>query len=330
VAPAGEPEQVMSLDAESVIERRRLKRRVTIWRIAAVVFGLLFLALAVFGDREVAGSASILPHVARINVAGIITDDRKMLELIDKVGKSDQVKAVILDINSPGGTTTGGEAMYDAIRRLTEKKPVVATCGTLATSAAYIVALAADRIFVYGNTITGSVGVIFQWANVTELLKSLGIEVEEVKSGPLKAVPSPFEPTDEEARAVTEEMVEDAKVWFVDLVETRRKIRSSAVPGLTEGRIYSGRQAVDYKLVDQIGDERAALSWLNKERGVPAGLKVLQWEPKEESSGLFGWLLDSGGSILGLFGSRIAAVLGQASATLELDGLVSVWHPASN
>lgn len=320
----------MSLDAESVIERRRLKRRVTVWRIAAVVLGLLFLGLFVFGDRQLGGSASILPHVARINISGVITDDRKVLELIDRVGKADQVKAVILDINSPGGTTTGGEAMYDAIRRLTEKKPVVATCGTLATSAAYIVALATDRIFVYGNTITGSVGVIFQWANVTELLKSIGIEVEEVKSGPLKAVPSPFEPTDERARAVTEEMVEDAKVWFIDLVEERRKIQPNAVPGLTEGRIYSGRQAVGYKLVDQIGDERAALSWLAKERGLAPGLRVRQWKPKEESTGAFGWILDSAAAILGLSGSRIAALLGEVSATLELDGLVSVWHPASN
>jgi len=320
----------MGLDAESVIERRRLKRRVTIWRIAAVALGLLFVGLVVFDNRQLTGSTSILPHVARISVGGIITDDRKMLELIDRVGKARQVKAVIFDINSPGGTTTGGEAMYDAIRRLAKKKPVVATCGTLATSAAYIVALATDRIFVYGNTITGSVGVIFQWVNVIELLNTLGIEVEEVKSGPLKAVPSPFEPTDERARAVTEEMVEDAKVWFVDLVETRRKIQPNAIPGLTEGRIYSGRQAVDYKLVDQIGDERTALSWLAKERGLPAGLKVLQWKPKEESTGLFGWMLGSGAEIFGLSSSKIAALLGQASATLELDGLVSVWHPSSN
>ncbi len=128
----------MVLDAESVIERRRLKRRVTIWRIAAVVLGLLFVGAILFSQQMV-GPGSILPHVARISIAGVITDDRKMIELIDKVAKSDQVKAVILDINSPGGTTTGGEAMYDAIRRLTEKKPVVATCGTLATSAAYIV-----------------------------------------------------------------------------------------------------------------------------------------------------------------------------------------------
>src|SRR6185437_16935824 len=187
----------MALDAVSVIDRRRLKRRLTAWRIAAVLFALLFLSALVLSGQSGPGTAGLLPHIARVDISGIITDDRKMSELLDKVGKSDQVKAVILDINSPGGTTTGGEAMYDAVRRLAEKKPVVAVCGTLATSAAYIVALATDRIFVYGNTITGSVGVLFQWAEVTDLLHTLGIKVEEVKSGPLKAVPNPFEPTDE-------------------------------------------------------------------------------------------------------------------------------------
>ena len=320
----------MVLDAESVIERRRLKRRVTIWRIAAVVLGLLFVGAIFLGDRQMAGSAGILPHIARISVSGIITDDRKMQALIDRVAKADQVKAVILDINSPGGTTTGGEAMYDAVRRLAEKKPVVATCGTLATSAAYIVALATDRIFVYGNTITGSVGVIFQWVNVMKLMDTVGIQVEEVKSGPLKAVPSPFEPTDERARAMTAEMVEDAKVWFVDLVGERRNIEPSSIPGLTDGRIYSGRQAVKLKLVDQIGDERAAMRWLSKERNVPSSLKIVEWKPKTESSGLFGWLFESMAEKFGISASGIAALLGQTSATLKLDGLVSVWHPASN
>jgi protease-4 len=320
----------MGLDAESVIERRRLKRRVTVWRIAAVVFGLLFFGAIFLADKQMAGSAGILPHVARIDISGVITDDRKMKNLIDAVANADQVKAVILDINSPGGTTTGGEAMYDAIRRLAEKKPVVATCGTLATSAAYIVALATDRIFVYGNTITGSVGVIFQWANVTELLETLGIKMEEVKSGPLKAVPSPFEPTDDQAREMTKEMVDDAKDWFFDLVAQRRKLEPRSVPGLTDGRIYSGRQAVTLKLVDQIGDERAALRWLNKERKLPPGLKVVEWKPKAESNGLLGWFFESTVEIFGSSASRIASVLGQASASLKLDGLVSVWHPASN
>jgi protease-4 len=319
----------MALDAESVIDRRRLKRRVTVWRIAAVALGLLALGLFLLGDRNAAGS-SLLPHVARVTVSGIITDDRRMNELIDKIGKSDQIKAVIFNINSPGGTTTGGEAIYDHIRRLSEKKPVVAVCGTLATSAAYIAALATDRIFVYGNTITGSVGVIFQWAEVSELLKTLGIKVEEVRSGPLKAVPSPFEPTDEQARALTQEMVQEAKVWFVDLVSERRKIEAPAIPGLTDGRIYSGRQAVELKLADEIGDERAAMTWLAKERNVPPGLKIVDWEPTAESSSWFGWLSQALGSAFGLSVERFATVIGQISATLKLDGLVSVWHPASN
>ena len=320
----------MVLDAESVIDRRRLKRRLTAWRIAAVAFGLLFLGVFALSNEDAAGLAGFLPHVARVTVSGIITDDRKMQELIDKVAKADQVKAVILDINSPGGTTTGGEAMYDAVRRLAEKKPVVAVCGTLATSAAYIVALATDRVFVYGNTITGSVGVIFQWAEVTELLHTLGIKVEEVKSGPLKAVPSLFEPIDEKGRALTEEMVQESKAWFVDLVAERRSISPDSIPGLTDSRIYSGRQAVELKLADEIGDENAAMSWLTKERNVPSGLKIIDWKPAQESSGLFGWLFQSLAPSIGLSAERVARLAGQISGALKLDGLVSVWHPASN
>jgi protease-4 len=320
----------MVLDAESVIDRRRLKRRLTMWRIAAVVLGLLFIGALLLSDKQVAATAGILPHIARVDISGIITDDRKMSELLDKVGKADQVKAVILDINSPGGTTTGGEAMYDAVRRLAGKKPVVAVCGTLATSAAYIVALATDRIFVYGNTITGSVGVIFQWVDVTELMHTIGVKVEEVKSGRLKAVPSPFEPADEKARALSEEMVQEAKVWFVDLVAKRRDIDPQSISGLTDGRIYSGRQAVELKLVDEIGDERAAVAWLHKERKVPAGLKIVDWKPETETFGLFGWLFQSLAGAIGTSAERISGLVGQISATLKLDGLVSVWHPASS
>jgi len=320
----------MSLDAERVVERRRLKRRVSVWRIAAVLLAALFLGSLLMGNSETSGTGGILPHVARITIDGVITNDRKMINLIDRVGKASQVRAVIIEVNSPGGTTTGGEALYDAIRRLAEKKPVVATCGTLATSAAYIVALATDRIFVYGNTITGSVGVIFQWANVTELMKTIGIQFEDVKSGSLKAVPSPFEPTTEEARKVTEEMVDDAMDWFVGLVKTRRKVIPDTIPGLTEGRIYSGRQAVEYLLADQVGDELAARAWLVKERGVQPGLRVRQWKPVTEETGFLGLAAESIAAALGFSGSKFAALLDETTAVLELDGLVSVWHPASN
>ena len=318
------------IEAETVIERRCLRRRLTAWRLAAVVLAVFVIALIMAGDQRLTGTGSFLPHIARVSVSGLITDDQKMLELLDKVGKSSQVRAVILDINSPGGTTTGGEAMYDAIRRLAEKKPVVAVCGTLATSAAYIVALATDRIFVYGNTITGSVGVIFQWADVSELMRTLGVKVEEVKSGPLKAVPNPFEPTDEKGRALAAEMVQEAKVWFVDLVGKRRNLEPGAVPGLTDGRVYSGRQALALKLVDEIGDERAAKRWLQKERDVTPGLSVVEWKPKSESGGIWGWLFGSIASSFGIAADNFVSLFGQVSEGLRLDGLVSLWHPAGS
>jgi protease-4 len=318
------------LEAETVIDRRRLRRRLSLWRFGAVVFALLFIAALMLGNRQMVSSAGILPHIARVSISGIITDDQNMLDLLDKVGKSDRVKAVILDINSPGGTTTGGEAMYDAIRRLAEKKPVVAVCGTLATSAAYIVALATDRIFVYGNTITGSVGVIFQWADLTELMHTLGVKVEEIKSGPLKAVPNPFEPTDEKGRALAEEMVQEAKVWFVDLVGKRRQIDPEAVPGLTDGRVYSGRQALAFKLVDEIGNEKAAKTWLQKERDVSPGLSIVDWKPKTESGGILSWLFGSIAFSLGVPGEKIASLFAQLSSGLKLDGLVSLWHAAGS
>jgi len=313
-----------------VIERRRLRRKLTVWRLAGVVLAVLLIALLMSGSERMAGSGSFLPHIARVQVSGIITDDQKMQDLIDKVGKSDRVKAVILDINSPGGTTAGGEAMYDAVRRLAEKKPVVAVCGTLATSAAYIVALATDRIFVYGNTITGSVGVIFQWADVSELMHTLGVKVEEVKSGPLKAVPNPFEPTDEKGRALAEEMVQEAKVWFVDLVGKRRNIEPASVPGLTDGRVYSGRQAVAFKLVDEIGDEKEAKRWLQKERNVAPGLSVVDWKPRAESGDILSWLFGAIASKLGVSADKLVSLFGQVSEGLRLDGLVSLWHPAGS
>jgi len=164
---------------------------------------------------------------------------------------------------------------------------------------------------------------------VTDLLHTLGIKVEEVKSGPLKAVPSPFEPTDEKTREMTAEMVQDAKLWFFELVEKRRNVAPDSIPGLTDGRIYSGRQAVQLKLVDEIGDEQAAVDWLTRERQVPKGLKVVEWKPESESSGLFGWLFQSLAGAFGLPAEKIASLVGQISSTLKLDGLVSVWHPAS-
>ena len=318
-------------EAETVVERRQLRRRLSLWRLLALLFAVLLIAaLTSSGLTSLGTGGSVLPHLARVPVHGVITEDRKLNDLFDRLAKAEHVRAVILDIDSPGGTTTGGEAIYNAIRRLAKEKPVVAICGTVATSAAYLAAIASERIFVYGNTVTGSVGVVMQWPDVSQLLASIGVKVEEIKSGALKAAPNPFQPTDPQERALVEGMVQDAKTWFLKLVAERRGFAAESVPGLAEGGIYSGRQAVALKLVDEIGDERAAKAWLEKEKSVAAGLSVIEWKLPAERSGLLDWVLGVFGRAIGQSAGGAAGLFDVFRSGLKLDGLISLWHPGTS
>jgi protease IV len=322
----------MTLDVETVLDRRRMRRKVTMWRVLAVIAALV--AVGVFltsGDDAIGLLAP--KQIARVTVTGTITEDRDQLEMLDKIAKADHVKALIVYVNSPGGTTTGGEALYESLRRVAEKKPVVAQFGTVAASAGYIVGLATDHIVSRGNTITGSVGVIVQWPEVTELLEKIGVKVNTVKSGPLKAVPNPLSKADPDALAVTSEMVSDGFDWFNKLVESRRGIKIEKVPGLKEGRIFSGRQAKELKLVDEIGGEPEVLSWLDKTRGVSADLKVVDWKPKPANTwGLSAFSSEVARSIAlgGALGLGEVLTSKNGISLLSLDGLVSVWQPPEN
>ena len=190
------------------------------------------------------GGRKLENHLARISISGLITGDQKTLDLLKEVGEANQVKGVILRIDSPGGTTAGSEAVYEAVRKISAKKPVVAVMDTVAASGGYITALAADRIVARGNTITGSIGVIFSFPEVSKLLDTVGIKMEELKSGELKAEPSPYKPVTEKARAVSMEMVRDGYDWFTGLVAERRQLPMPRVRELSDGRVYTGRQAV--------------------------------------------------------------------------------------
>lgn len=323
----------MALQAEYLVDRRRLKRRLMFWRFVAVIAALAAIAVLVAQSEALSTSFGLKPQIARVSISGLIQDDRKQQELMARIAKAKQVKALVLRVNSPGGTATGGESLFDAIREVADEKPVVAVFGTIATSSAYMVGLASDHIVARGNSITGSVGVILQWAEVTELMKNIGIKMEEVKSGPLKASPSPFRPLDDAGRALTEEMVADAQKWFLELVAKRRSINPENIPGLTDGRIYSGRQALELKLVDAIGGEKQALAWLQEKHKIPAGMTVIDWkDPKDDG---LGWLFSSARAFIGLLFSSAGGLenlLGQINVLegARLDGLVSVWHPSGN
>jgi protease-4 len=269
-----------------------------------------------------------------VAVEGTITDDRDQIAMLKKIRDASHVEALLVFVNSPGGTTTGGESLYLALRDVAEKKPVVAQFGTVAASAGYIVGLGTDHIVARGNTITGSVGVLAQWPEVSEMLGKLGVKFNEVKSGDLKAAPNPFEPASEGARRVMQDTIDDGFRWFLSLVETRRGIVAQNVDGLVQGRIYSGRQALGHKLVDEIGGETEAVRWLETQRNVTRDLKVVDWKPTVDSP----WGALTGGASSAA-GTALAATLGVLLnlvtlpvnvGRLGLDGLVSVWQPAEN
>ncbi len=260
-------------------------------------------------------------------------DDRAQLEMLKKIKDDEHVAALLVFVNSPGGTTAGGEALYQGLRDIAKTKPVVAQFGTVAASAGYIVGLGTDYIVSRGNTITGSVGVIAQWPEVSELLVKLGVKMNEVKSGELKAAPSFYEPTNEGARKVMQDMIDDGFRWFSGLVEERRGIKVADVDGLVKGRVFSGREALTWKLVDEIGGEAEAKRWLEDKRQVAKDLKIVDWKPSADNPwGISGAISSLGRGIFGESAARLAQIVARDPqlGTLGLDGLVSVWHPSEN
>ncbi len=318
----------MSYEADLIADRRRLRGRVTVWRALAFValLGLVVLGGLVWFDGGVSRSR---PHVARVTLDGLITGDQRTIDLIDDVRRASAVRAVVLRIDSPGGTTAGSEALHEALRLLARDKPVVAVVDTLAASGGYIAALGADRIVVRETSLVGSIGVLFQYPNVSGLLDSIGVGVEEVKSSPLKAAPNGFSPTSPEARAALDSLVQDSFDWFKRLVRERRGFSDAELARVADGRVFTGRQGIELRLVDQVGGERDALAWLTSERSIAKNLPVREWRrrSRDETFDLIGgaaFVAEAAGF------ERLAAAVGKLGggmAVHRLDGLLALWHP---
>ena len=300
----------MTLDADQIVDRRRLKRRLTFWRIAAVVAVVAVIVLAIGRDESLIGR----DYVARLAVEGIIFDNPDRHELLSSLSKNENVKALIIRINSPGGTVVGGESLYHSVRKFSKKKPVVAVMGETATSAAYMVAIASDRIFAHAGSITGSIGVLMQTADVTKLLEKIGVKPEAVKSGPLKAQPNPMEPFTGKARAAIRSVVLDLYEMFVGMVQERRHFSTDKAKQLADGRVFTGRQALKNGLLDALGGEAQARDWLAKKRKIDLKLPIRDVGVRRLSE-----------TWRELFGELIGKIL--FSERLRLDGPISVWHP---
>lgn len=315
------------MDELAIADRRRLRRKLSFWRwLAAAILVAAGLAVFAFsGWGEVTARAR--DHVARVTVSGLIRDDRDLVERLERIADNESTKALIVTISSPGGTTYGGEVIYRAIRKVAEKKPVVSDVRTLAASAGYLIALAGDRIIAGETSITGSIGVIFQYPQVKELMDKLGVSLESIKSRPLKAEPSPFHPPSDEARAMIQTMIDDSYDWFVDLVAERRKLSRTDALALADGRIFTGRQALRGKLVDTLGGDDEIRAFL-AERKVPKELPVVDWEATGGTLP-FGFRALVAEWLKALGYDAFPATKGLEKIGFDklfLDGLVSVWQ----
>jgi protease IV len=324
----------MSLDADYIVDRRRMRRKLTFWRIFAVVLVALAVVGATWAVRSPNGLASgPIPYIARISIDGLIRSNRERVEALERLGRSSTARAVIVHINSPGGTTGGSEELHDALKALKDKKPMVVVIDGLAASGGYIAAMSSDHIIAQSSSLVGSIGVLFQYPDFSTLLKTVGVKVEEIKSTPLKAAPSVFEPTSPEARAAIEALVMDSYDWFKGLVRDNRKLEGESLARVVDGRVFTGRQAIGLKLIDEIGDEKQAVAWLAKEKNVDPRLRVRKYDLEPRFSDLpflhvaTATMLDAVG--LGALAKRIEA-LGAVRAIdrLNLNGLLALWHPS--
>ena len=323
----------MSLESDVIVDRRRIRRKLTFWRVVAALVAIAaIVTIGVAVTPAGRGTLTTAGSIARIHINGLIRSDSDRVEALERLEKS-QAAAVIVHINSPGGTTAGSEQLHDALMRLKAKKPLVVVVEGLAASGGYITAIAADHIVAQQSSLVGSIGVLLQYPNFAELLKTVGVKVEEVKSSPLKAAPNGFEPTSPEARAALDALVKDSYAWFRGLVKARRGMDDALLEKVADGRVFTGRQAVELKLIDQLGDEKTAIAWLVAQKNVKSNLPVREYKLTPRFGDLT--FLRTAVSItldaLG-FGAIARQVehtgIAQAVDRLGLDGMLALWQPA--
>jgi len=326
----------MSLETDHIVDRRRLRRKLTFWRAAAVLIAIVGVAGAAVMARR--GDTSLgqplTPQISRVTIQGLITGDKERTEALDRLANSRNTRAVIVHIDSPGGTTAGSEELHQALRRVAARKPIVVVVDGLAASGGYMAAMAADHIIAQNSSLVGSIGVLFQYPNFSDLLNKVGVSYETIKSSPLKASPNGLEPTTPEARAAIEALVSDSFTWFKEMVKDRRRLEGADLDKVADGRVFTGRQAIALKLADEIGREQEAVDWLAKTSSIDPKTPVRDWRLHSR----FGQL-----SFLHLATTRILDGLGlgalahdfeiggvlQTAEKLNLDGLLMVWHPSA-
>ena len=272
-----------------------------------VILAIFFFAILISDNRYKK------PHIAKITIDNIITHDSFRYKKLEELSKNKNTKAVIVFINSPGGTVVGGETLYKSIKNIAQQKPVVSVMGEVATSAAYMASLGSNYIFAQEGTITGSVGVLVLTSEITELVKKIGISTEVIKSGDLKSSPSPLEKMTPKAREEIEKIVKEISKNFINLVKIERKLDNNKTQLISDGRIFTGQSAIQIGLIDAIGNIKEAKEYLKTKYNITK-LPLLDFQIKKKETFIEKFLLHFTGNI-------------NARKFLNLRGLISIWSP---
>ena len=327
----------MSLEADTIVDRRRMRRKLTRWRLFALVLAIVVVGIVAAGltGRSLPLRDVATGQISRVTVRGLIRTDQERVEALDRLARSRLTRAVVVHIDSPGGTTAGAEQLHLALRRVAAAKPTVVVVNGLAASGGYIAAMAGDHIVAQETSLVGSIGVLFQYPNVSDLLKIVGVKVEEIKSSPLKAAPNGYEPTSPEARAAIESIVMDSYAWFRGMVKERRSLEGLALDRAADGRVFTGRQAIGLKLVDAIGNEKTAIDWLASNKGVDPKTPVRDYSLRPRFGDLTFLHLAAAATLDAVGLSSFARQITQSGTIqalerLNLDGLLVLWHPAAS
>jgi protease IV len=250
----------MGVSIGSFIECKNLRRSVRFWRFFCFFVFIVFLvsySLLLKGSFKLSRD-----NVVLMNINGMIFEDTSRNEALLEIANDDKVKALIVNLNSPGGTVVGGETLYNYLKKVSENKYLVVVMKEQAASGAYMAAVAANHIIAHNGTLTGSIGVLLQSFDVSDLLKKVGVKPVIIKSSKLKAVPSPLEPLDSESELFLSELVGDSFDLFKEIVISNRSLKKENYGAIFDGRVLTGRQALKLGLIDEIGDVEYAKEWL--------------------------------------------------------------------
>lgn len=288
------------------------------WRnIAIIMIAILFALLSHSAQQNgIEGakleSASNQPFVGRISIDGVIFHNPYTLKVLDNIARKESIKALVVHINSPGGTVAGSENLYVHLRKIAKEKPIVVVMDEVAASGGYMSALAADHIIARNGTLTGSIGVLMQMKDLTGLSEKIGVNQISYRSGAMKGQPNPFEKPSPAVNKMIQDSIMDTYDFFTELVAERRGMTLDRVKVLADGRPYTGRQAIKSGLIDQIGGEDEALVYLQSVSKYDLSrLKVVDILITE----------DEPLSML----ERFTGVLKFPSAHSEMNGFISIW-----